>query len=329
MNETPNLLKNSFSKKNLIISFIIFICIFAITTYIFIHFDTVDNFYEYTRKHEDWELDELILGVFAFFIALSFALFYLSYSFGEKVIAFTQKEIEHQKRLQMSQKLQSMGSMLGGLAHSLNNHLVPIITLSKMIKDDIPKENPNHEDISKVLEASYSLRDILKQVLNFTRADNENLTNSCHIDETLDRALELVKTTLPSSIKLQTEIEKSGLIIPISSINMEIIIFNLITNAIHALEAKKTGVIKTSVKASEDKSKIVLTVKDNGCGINKDTIDLIFDPFFTTKEQGKGTGLGLSETFGIIKSISGTINVESKENEFTQFTLEIPTIKEY
>lgn len=329
MNETPNLLKNSFSKKNLIISFIIFICIFAITTYIFIHFDTVDNFYEYTRKHEDWELDELILGVFAFFIALSFALFYLSYSFGKKVIAFTQKEIEHQKRLQMSQKLQSMGSMLGGLAHSLNNHLVPIITLSKMIKDDIPKENPNHEDISKVLEASYSLRDILKQVLNFTRADNENLTNSCHIDETLDRALELVKTTLPSSIKLQTEIEKSGLIIPISSINMEIIIFNLITNAIHALEAKKTGVIKTSVKASEDKSKIVLTVKDNGCGINKDTIDLIFDPFFTTKEQGKGTGLGLSETFGIIKSISGTINVESKENEFTQFTLEIPTIKEY
>lgn len=329
MNETSNLLKNSFSKKNIIISFIIFIFIFLVSTYIFIHFDTFDKFYEYTREHENWELDELILGIFAFFISLSFALFYLSYSFGKKVIDFTRKEIEHQKRLQMSQKLQSMGSMLGGLAHSLNNHLVPIITLSKMIKDDIPKNNPNHEDISKVLEASFGLKDILKQVLNFARADNATLTNSCNIDETFENALKLAKTTIPSAIKFESEIEKSGLIIPISRINMEIIIFNLITNAIHALENKKAGVIKISLKALDDKSKIVIKVRDNGCGIDKDKKDLIFDPFFTTKEQGKGTGLGLSETFGIIKSVKGTIDVDSKENEFTQFRLEIPTIKEY
>ncbi|WP_044418109.1 sensor histidine kinase [Halarcobacter anaerophilus] len=329
MNETSRLLKNSFSKKNIIIALIIFTAIFLVSTYVFIHFDTFDKFYEYTREHEDWELDELILGIFAFFISLSFSLFYLSYTFGKKVIEFTKSEIEQQKRVQASQKLQSMGSMLGGLAHSLNNHLVPIITLSKILKDDISKNNPSHDDISKVLEASYGLRDILKQVLNFTRADNSNLANSCQIDETLENALNLAKTTVPSSIKFESEIEKSDLIIPISRINIEIIIFNLITNAIHALENRKAGFIKTTLKVLEDKSKIVIKVRDNGCGISKEKSDLIFDPFFTTKEQGKGTGLGLSETFGIIKSAKGTIKVDSKENEFTEFTLEIPTIREY
>lgn len=328
MRGVPNF-SNSFSKKNILISFTIFTSIFLILTYFLIHFEAFENFFEYSRQHEDWELDELILGIFAFFISLSFALFYLSFSFGKKVVEFTKNEIEQQKRLQVSQKLQSMGSMLGGLAHSLNNHLVPIITLSKMIKEDTPKQSPNYDDISKVLEASYGLRDILKQVLNFTRKENSNITNSCNIYETLVNALTLAKNSVPSSIEFKTEITKTDLIIPISKTNIEIIIFNLITNAVHALEEKKVGFILTSLSILEDNENIIIKVKDNGSGIKKEKKELIFDPFYTTKEQGKGTGLGLSETFGIINNIGGKITVDSKENEFTEFTIKIPIIKEY
>ncbi|QKF82524.1 sensor histidine kinase [Halarcobacter ebronensis] len=327
MDETENLIKNSFSKRNSIIALLIFISIFLVLTYLLIHFNFFDKFYLYTRAHESWELDELILGVFAFFISLSFALFYLSIIFGEKVLEFTKHELEQQKKAQTNQKLQSMGSMLGGLAHSLNNHLVPIITLSKMIKDDLPKDSQSSKDISKVIEASYGLRDILKQVLNFTREDNTKITNSCHIFETLEKTLELVKATIPSSIEFKTDLENSDLIIPVSRINMEIVIFNLITNAIHALENRRTGFIKTTFETTNEQ--VIIKVKDNGCGISNKNKELIFDPFFTTKKQGKGTGLGLSETFGIIKNAKGTVEVDSKENEYTEFIIKIPIIKEY
>ncbi|RXJ69190.1 hypothetical protein CRV08_04060 [Halarcobacter ebronensis] len=323
MNETQNII----TKKNSIIALIIFFSIFLILSYILIHYDFFDKFYEYTRAHEHWELDELILTVFAFFISLSFALFYLSTVFGKKVLEFSKYELEQQKRAQANQKLQSMSSMLGGLAHSLNNHLVPIITLSKMVKDDLPKDSQNSQDLSKVLEASYGLKDILKQVLNFTREDNSKITNSCHIYETLKNTLNLVKTTIPSSIEFEIKLEESDLIIPVSRINIEIIIFNLITNAIHALEDKKVGYIKTTFEV--EKESVIIKIRDNGSGISNKNKELIFDPFFTTKAQGKGTGLGLSETFGIIKSANGTINVDSKENEYTEFIIKIPTIKEY
>lgn len=165
--------------------------------------------------------------------------------------------------------------------------------------------------------------------MNFTREDNSNITNSCLINETLNSALSLVKTTVPSAISFEANIENSNLVVPISKINIEIIIFNLVTNAIHALEYKKNGYINVKCFSSEDKNKIIIKVKDNGEGISKDKKELIFDPFYTTKKQGKGTGLGLSETFGIIKTAKGEIFVDSIENEFTEFTLEIPTIKEY
>lgn len=141
--KTSSIFKESFSKKTLLKAFLIFIFLFLILLNILIQFEAFENIYEFSRNHEDWELDELILGIFAFLISISSALFFLSFSFGKKVIEQTKKEIEQQKRIQTNQKLQSMGSMLSGLTHSLNNHLVPIITLSKIIKEDTPKRISN------------------------------------------------------------------------------------------------------------------------------------------------------------------------------------------
>ncbi|WP_320034504.1 HAMP domain-containing sensor histidine kinase [Halarcobacter sp.] len=328
MSETPKLPKGTFSTKDILIASIIFLSFFIIASSIFITFDIFERIYEVSREHEDWELDEIILTFIALFISLSISLFFLSFRFGKKVLILTKKEIEQQKKIQANKKLQYMGSMLGGLSHSINNHLVPIITLSKIIKEDTPKNSPNYEDISKILEASYGLKDIVKQVLNYTRKDNNQLVNSCFIDETINNCLNLIKTTIPSSISFETQIEKTSLIIPISKVNIEVIIFNLITNAIHALENKKNGIINISLKLGENNI-IEIKIRDNGSGISKENKELIFDPFFTTKEQGKGTGLGLSETFGIISNAGGKISVDSKENEFTEFTLIIPSIKEY
>ncbi len=306
----------------------IFGFIFLLFSFLFINLDAFEGVYEYSRSHESWELDEWILIFISFFISLSISLFIMSIFLIRKIIRMTQEEIAHEKRLHQNQKLQAMGTLLGGLAHSLNNHLLPIITISKIIKEETDKDSLVYEDISKVLQAAQGTDAILKQVLNFAREDNTDLLESCIIDETLNKALDLIQSSVPSNIYLERDIPNINQIVPISRVNLEIIIFNLVTNSIDALEHKKEAKISVKLRSDEIKEQVLLEVKDNGKGMNQKEIRKIFDPFFTSKPQGKGTGLGLSETYGIINNINGEIFVDSKEDEFTKFTINLPIKKE-
>lgn len=309
-----------------------FLAIFGFTfLFLFIlliDLDAFESVYEFSRTHESWELDEWILIFISFFISLSVSLFAMSIYLVRRIIKMTQEEIAYEKKLHQNQKLQAMGTLLGGLAHSLNNHLLPIITISKIIKEETDKNSLIYEDISKVLQAAQGTDVILKQVLNFAREDNSDLLESCIIDETLNIALNLIQSSVPSSIYLERDIPNINLIVPLSRVNLEIVVFNLITNSIDALEDKKEAKISVKLKMDEINEQVILEVIDNGKGMKQKEIRKIFDPFFTSKPQGKGTGLGLSETYGIINNINGEILVDSKENEFTKFTIKLPIKKE-
>ncbi len=314
------------------VQFYRFVAIFGFTFLLFcfllIDLDAFESVYGFSRTHEDWELDEWILIFISFFISLSVSLFIMSIFLVRKIIQMTRDEIAYEKKLHQNQKLQAMGTLLGGLAHSLNNHLLPIITISKIIKEETDKNSIIYEDISKVLQAAQGTDAILKQVLTFAREDNTELLESCIIDETLNKALNLIQASIPSNIYLERDISNINQIVSISRVNLEIIVFNLITNSIDALENKKEAKITVRLRMDEIEQNVVLEIQDNGKGMNQKEIRKVFDPFFTTKSQGKGTGLGLSETYGIINNINGEIHVDSKEDEFTKFTIKLPIKKE-
>lgn len=314
-------------KKTLLQIFIFFVIISALLTYTFIHFEAFEELHEFSRLHEDWQLDEFILAFISIVLSLSVTSIILTIILGKKVLKNIKDSIENEKKLQRAQKLQSMGSLLGGLSHSLNNHLLPILTISKIIKSETDKNNQTYEDISKVIEAAESSRDILKQVLNFTRNERKATKNYSIIDKTLERTLMLIKTSLPSSISLQKDISVNNIIVPISKVNMEIIILNLIMNSQYAMNNKTGNIFVTLKESNKNKDLIELIIKDEGEGIKKDDLNRIFDPFFTTKKTGEGTGLGLSETYGIITNIGGDIVVNSEINKFTEFIIYIPKTK--
>ena len=129
-------IKSLIGKKVLFILVAIFILLTVGLSEIFIHDQMFEKFVNFTREHEDWDLDEYILVFISIMIALSISLFIASTILIKKLTALTKAHIEQEQNLAHSRKLQSMGTLLGGLAHSLNNHLVPIQTISKILQED-------------------------------------------------------------------------------------------------------------------------------------------------------------------------------------------------
>jgi len=147
-------------------------------------------------------------------------------------------------------------------------------------------------------------------------------------------AFKLLRASVPSLIDLRQSIESSDLKVLADPTELHQLIMNLCTNAVHAIGENK-GMITVGLKQivlpsesadEEDKIRCVLTVTDDGCGIEDDIKSRIMDPFFTTKPKGRGTGLGLSVVHGVVKSLGGTLSVESKPQQGSTFTISLPTV---
>jgi len=332
MDNSQNLnLSKIFGLKNIILLSILCISLFIVLSSIFISIDAFETLHTFSRAHEDWELDELILVAVSMIVAISISTLVATIVLGRRLIKNTQERFKVEQQLYQSRKLQSMGNLLGGISHSINNYLLPIITLSRMVKNDLPKDSEEAQDLERVINAANSAKDMLRKVLNFTRQKNMNHKDKCIIGITVKVAVELASTACPSSIQLNTDISDIKETAPISQVNLEIIILNLITNAIDAIENSNGNIYISlykleSLNSPLNCSSICIKIKDNGQGLNEEQKMRIFDPFYTTKKPGKGTGLGLSETYGIISVAKGIIEVDSTEGEFTEFSIYLPII---
>jgi len=324
-------IKSLIGKKVLFILVAIFIVLTVGLSEIFIHDHMFEKFVNFTREHEDWDLDEYILVFISIMIALSISLFIASTILIKKLTALTKAHIEQEQNLAHSRKLQSMGTLLGGLAHSLNNHLVPIQTISKILQEDNDSSSQTYMDASKIHQASQSARGMLRKVLNFTRQEHNLSGNCCIVDETVIKTIDLFQSTIPSSITLKRDIPALPLSINVSSVNIEIILLNLLTNAVDAIEEsdKKSKQIDVTLsnEIQNDVNFVILAVKDTGSGISQEAQQKIFDPFYTSKATNKGSGLGLSETYGIIHEAGGFIEVDTQIGKYTNMKLYIPISK--
>ena len=237
-----------------------------------------------------------------------------------------QRELERQ--LLHSQKLEALGTLAGGIAHDLNNTLMPILALSDMLMRQMPEGSSEREDLDTVVQASRHGRDLVQRILAFSR-DQKMVKTEVDLAETVRAALQMLRPTIPATVQINEEIEDVPLVLADAG-QLQQIIVNLVTNARQAI-GSSLGTITISVAAASRRSNrrrrddfVRLSVADTGCGMDAETRDRIFEPFFTTKNVGEGTGLGLSVVHGIIVEHGGRIEVSSQPGKGTKFTVFLP-----
>ncbi len=242
-----------------------------------------------------------------------------------------------ERRLKQAQKMEAIGTLAGGIAHDFNNILGAILGYADMAKEDAPPGTQFEKDLDKVLIAANRAKDLVKQILAFSRqAQIERLP--IKIQPLIKEGLRMLRSSIPTTISIRQDIDpKSGVILA-DPTQIHQILMNLCTNAYQAMDETGGGLsvsLKTTLVGTDQQNTLVippgeyieLTVSDTGAGIRPDVIDKIFDPYFTTKELGKGTGMGLAIIHGIIIDYGGTITVESKLGEGTAFHVYLPVIE--
>ena len=235
-----------------------------------------------------------------------------------------QRERDLERQLLHSQKLEALGTLAGGIAHDLNNTLVPIMALSKLTARRFEAGSLVRANLDTIYEASERARDLVKRVVAFSRKDESEKCET-NIAEVVDEALKLLRATIPSSIALETRIEKVPAI-PADGSQIHQIVTNVVSNASQAIggEIGTITVTLDRVPGPSGESAICLSVKDTGMGMDEATQQRIFEPFFTTKPVGQGTGLGLSIVHGIVASHGGHIEVTSAPGKGTKLDLYFP-----
>ncbi len=245
-----------------------------------------------------------------------------------------------QTQLIQAQKMEAVGTLAGGIAHDFNNILSVILGYSEMAIEDAPPGTKYQKDLDKVLTAAVRARELVKQILAFSRQTKIE-RHPLRIQPLIMEGLKMLRSSIPTTISIVEDIDAESGVILADPTQIHQILMNLCTNAYQAMEAKAIGgILKVSLQTnlidSGDQKTLLhinpgeyveLIVADTGVGLHPDIIGKIFDPYFTTKESGKGTGMGLAIIHGIMKDYGGTITVESQLGKGTAFHVYFPVLQ--
>lgn len=315
-----------------------FVGLSLILAEVLIEYEAFEAFYEYTRSHESWQLDDIAMAVLASVIAMVFVGAFVTTAVTRKLIS---KEIERQEaslRIERSQRLIALGTLLGGTAHSLNNHLLPVIALSDLVRSDCAQDTPHAKDLEMISIAARRAVEMIQKLKIFARA-NEGMEGNCLVGPATSAAIELAQKVAPSSVKFLLSIDKTPARVGVSETALEIVILNLINNAVDAMEGMPGTIeIKLNLVSHLEKNDrrdgvassawVRIQINDTGKGMGLDESKRIFEPFFTTKPVGTGTGLGLSETYGIVDKAGGKFDVKSEIGVGSQIGILLPLIED-
>ncbi|WP_456385211.1 sensor histidine kinase [Desulfolithobacter sp.] len=230
---------------------------------------------------------------------------------------------EDQKRLIEFHKLSSLGTLAAGAAHQLNNPLNNIATSSQIGLSELESGDP--EITSQMLETIHNeamrAGRIVSSLLDFSR-EHTFFPRLVALTDVVEQAVKLAANEIPETIQLEIAIPED-IVLRLDRHKMTEVILNLLLNGIQAI-GDSPGTISFSAASQPERSRVVLRVRDTGCGIAPEHIGRIFDPFFTTKNEGEGSGLGLAVVYGIINKHGGSISVESEEGMGTMFIIILP-----
>jgi len=249
----------------------------------------------------------------------------------------TRQRIAHEQleqQYRQAQKMEPVGRLAGGIAHDLNNLLAPILGYSELLATDLTENDPRRTAVEQILYAGQRARDLIKQLLAFSR--KQTLTfRSININDLLSQFYRLLRRTIREDIKINLQLADSLPDIQGDSGQLEQVILNLAVNAQDAMPGSgelsfRTALVMLDATDSAEKDlteagpHVLFSITDTGLGMDDDTCAQVFEPFFTTKDQHSGTGLGLSTVYGIIKQHKGAIGVTSTPGRGTTFTIYLP-----
>lgn len=258
---------------------------------------------------------------------------------------------EAQSQLVHSAKMMSLGQLVAGVAHELNNPIGYIYSNMSFLKeytkslfdlvDKLITKHPTvdnqqyleqieyeflKKDLPKLISAcedgALRTKEIVLGLRNFSRLDNSKV-KEIDVKDSLVNSVELLSAMSGDRVEFIYDFKSENLLNCYAS-EVNQVFLNILSNAIQAISGHGKIWISTDTVKIDDKSFLSISIQDNGRGISKEYIDKIFDPFFTTKDVGQGTGLGLSISYGIIKKHGGHIEVRSDEGVGTEFLIYIP-----
>jgi signal transduction histidine kinase len=249
----------------------------------------------------------------------------------EKEISEVRRE-ELQKQLRHRQRLETVGTLAGGIAHEINNVLVPIILFTDTALQDLPPSSASRADLVRVLAAARRAKDVVKKILTFSRELDDAKVAPIDLRAVVTEGLHLFSVLAPPSIEIRTEIDQGIPLVKADATLALHLVINLCTNAYQAMEGAE-GVLTVGLRYQEHaedgsvvQPRVEFWVSDTGHGMDSMTVERIFEPFFTTRSVGQGTGLGLSVVHGIVESFGGSIAVESEIGAGTTFRIFFPAV---
>ena len=236
-------------------------------------------------------------------------------------------------QLVQAQKIEALGRFAGGIAHDLNNMLYPIIIEAESLLEEMPPGTPWHQTVNQILSAATRQRDLVKQILSFSRRGDRRFT-PIQLGPLISETVAFIRSSLPSTIEITQRIDAAHDRILGDPTQIQQVVVNLCQNAVDALESQK-GVVEISLENTrlerteshpeiKEGEYLKLSVRDYGRGMSPEIVSRIFEPFYTTKEVGKGAGMGLPVIHGIIRSHGGMITVESEPGKGSIFTAYFP-----
>lgn len=245
------------------------------------------------------------------------------------VLAFNRmaEELEaRQEQIIHSRKIASLGTLVSGVAHELNNPINNIIlTIDSLIGGRNISEERRLSMLNDILTQAVRASEIVKNLLDFSRS-NRAIIEDLDITQLLRETIQISENQIAvNNVKLRVDLATDLPVVRGNRQALQQVFINLLTNAVHAMPSGGDLLVRA---VTESHRKIVIDVRDTGSGISEEHLPYIFDPFFTTKEVGKGTGLGLSVSYGIINKHGGRITVDSTPGKGSTFTVVLPAKEE-
>ncbi len=229
------------------------------------------------------------------------------------------------EQLRQAQKMESVGLLAGGVAHDLNNLLMPILGYADVLREGEPAGSPRREMLAEIWQAAGRARDLVRQLLTFSRRQVLELT-TVDLAAVVRSFRKILRATIREEIEIEAVLPPEPLLVRADPVQIEQVLLNLAVNAQDAMSAASADRHVLAIAVKGQGESVILTVSDTGVGMSPEALRRAFEPFFTTKAPGKGTGLGLSTVYGIVMQHGGQISVSSTPGKGTAFRILFPRV---
>ena len=229
-------------------------------------------------------------------------------------------------QLQRAQKMQALGTLAGGIAHDFNNVLAIVLGGAALLDTDLDAHHPARPHLERIRQAGLRARVLVQQLLTFGRPSAEGRWAQ-PLQPLVEEALALLRLSLPVDVRLEADLAAEPLHVVTEPTQIQQVLLNLCNNAWQAMPARKGHIgITLDARLQDGRRWAVLSVRDDGSGMDAALRERIFEPFFTTKVAAQGTGLGLAMVHGIVTGHGGRIDLSSVPGRGSLFEIWLPTV---